>query len=214
MCSVLGLQMENYQGDLNDIVRASGGPNGCPSGQASDTVPASLSRHQFPSDLLNFSSSAMEDHRVNVFGDPFSTLRYPILHELNMAAGSSTSFSSPNSTYHHMINNSGSTSIEDTSNFCGASHIVGHSKIFEDDMRSPCNIFSRIQISPSSSKVPVSPCDSPVMAAGVSPRGIMAPVVLPSDIINANNSKSCLINNTDPVQISSPRNLGTKRRLG
>ncbi|XWS16689.1 hypothetical protein CRYUN_Cryun34aG0112500 [Craigia yunnanensis] len=205
--------MENYQGDLNDIVRASGGPMWCASGQASDTVPASSSRHQFPSDLLNFSTSTMEDHRVNAFGDPFSTLRDPLLHELNMAAGSSTYFSSPNSTDHHMINNSSSTSVENTSNFCGASHIVSHSKIFDDDMRSPCNIFSLIQISPSFSKVPVSPCDSPVMAAGVSPRGIKGPVVLPSDIINGNSSKSCLIDNTGPVQISSPSNLGTKRRM-
>ncbi|XWS11486.1 hypothetical protein CRYUN_Cryun37aG0002500 [Craigia yunnanensis] len=208
--------MENFQGDLNDIVRASGGPMGCASGdQASDTVPTSSTWQQFPSDPLNFSSSVMEDHRVNAFGDPFSTMRDPLLHELNVAAGSSTYFSCPNST-DPMINNTGSTTVDDTSNFSGASNIVGvgHSKIFEDDMRSPCNIFSRIQISPSSSKLPVSPCYSPVMAAGVSPRGIKSPAVLPSDKIDANSSKSCLIDNTGLLQISSPRNLGIKRRLG
>ncbi|XWS17975.1 hypothetical protein CRYUN_Cryun32bG0002600 [Craigia yunnanensis] len=210
MCSVFGLQMENYQGDLNDIVRASGGPMGCASGQASDTVPSSSTWQQFTSDPLNFSSSVMEDHRVSAFGDPFSTMRDPLLHELNVAAGSSTYFSSPSST-DHIINNTRST---DTSNFSGASNIVGvgYSKFCEDDMRSPCNIFSRIQISPSSSKVPVSPYDSPVMAAGVSTRVIKAPAVLPSDMIDANSSKSCLIDNTGPLQISSPGNLGIKRR--
>ncbi|XVF74995.1 hypothetical protein PTKIN_Ptkin13bG0153800 [Pterospermum kingtungense] len=237
MCSVFGLKMENYQGDLNDIVRATtAAPMGCASsGQDSDTVPAST-WHQFPSDLLNFSSSTpMEDHRVvNAFGDPFSTMRDPLLQELNVAAaaGSSTYFTTHSSTdhhhHHHMINDnnissSSSTTVhEDTSNFSGASNNFGtvdHSKIFEDDIRSPCNIFSRIRISPTSSNLPVvSPCDSPVLAAGVSPRGGLnkAPAVLPSDMIDAaaaaNTSKSCLIDNAGQLQISSPRNLGIKRR--
>ncbi|XVF23042.1 hypothetical protein REPUB_Repub13aG0003800 [Reevesia pubescens] len=221
MCSVFRLQiMENFQGDLNDIFRASGGPMGCASSasaQASDTVPAST-WHQFPSDPLNFSSSPMEDDRlVNAFGDPFSTMRDPLLHQVNVAAaGSSTYFASTNSS-DHIINNA--SVVEDTSsNFATAANNivgVGHSNIFEDDMTSPapaCNLFSRIQISPSSSKVGMSPCDSPVMGAGVSPRGIKAPAVLPSDMINANTSKNCLIDNTVPLQISSPRNLGIKRR--
>ncbi|XP_039049648.1 probable WRKY transcription factor 14 [Hibiscus syriacus] len=80
--------MENYQGDLNDIVQAS-------AAQQSDMVPW---QQQFTSDPLSFSSStaAMEDHRVNAFGDPFSTMRDPLLlQELN---GSSPGyFSSPNS---------------------------------------------------------------------------------------------------------------------
>ncbi|KAL4386531.1 hypothetical protein GQ457_09G000640 [Hibiscus cannabinus] len=188
--------MENYQGDLNDIVRASAAPQ-------SDMVPW---QQQFTSesDPLSF-SSAMEDHRVNAFGDPFSTMRDPLLlQELN---GSSPSyFSSPNSSNdHRMIN------MEDSSSFFGGGL---------DDMTSPCNIFSRIQISHGHSSSPrlMPPCDPPVMAAaGVSPRGQKAPAVLPSDMLNVNTSKSCLIENTTasvPVQISSPRNLGIKRRLG
>ncbi|KAE8710987.1 NAD(P)-binding Rossmann-fold superfamily protein isoform 1 [Hibiscus syriacus] len=206
--------MENYrgEGDLNDIVRASGtgDPLSCATGQGSDTVPTS-SWQQFPSDPLNFPSSATEGHGLNAFGDPFSTIRDPLLHEL-----SSTYFSSPNSAYHHhRIINTSSSAVDETSSLPGSTTIVGQSKMFEEDMRSPCNIFSRIQISPISlSKLPVSPCDSPMMAAtGVSPRGIKAPAVLPSDMINAKTaSKSCLIDNTGPVQISSPRNLGIKRR--
>ncbi|KAK8540416.1 hypothetical protein V6N13_008838 [Hibiscus sabdariffa] len=193
--------MENYQGDLNDIVRASAAPQ-------SDMVSW---QQQFTSesDPLSFSSTmaAMEDHRVNDFGDPFSTMRDPLLlRELN--SSSPSYFSSPNSTNdHRMIN------MEDSSSFFGGGL---------DDMTSPCNIFSRIQIShghsssPRLMPQPQPPCDPPVMAAaGVSPRGQKAPAVLPSDMLNVNTSKSCLIENTTasvPVQISSPRNLGIKRR--
>ncbi|GMI93224.1 WRKY DNA-BINDING PROTEIN 14, WRKY DNA-binding protein 14 [Hibiscus trionum] len=192
--TVFGLKMENYQGDLNDIVRASAAQ--------SDTVPW---QQQFTSesDPLSFptsSTAAVDDHRVNAFGDPFSAMRDPLLlHELN---GSSPSyFSSPNSTNMEM---------EDSSSFFAGGL---------DDMTSPCNIFSRIQIShgchSSSPRLlpPPPPCDPPVMApAG----GHKAPAVLPSDMLNVNTSKSCLIDNTTtasvPVQISSPRNLGIKRR--
>ncbi|KAL4333826.1 hypothetical protein GQ457_07G033280 [Hibiscus cannabinus] len=208
--------MENYrgEGDLNDIVRASGGgPLSCATGQGSDTLPTS-SWQQFPSDPLNFPSSAMEGPGLNAFGDPFSSIRDPLLNEL-----SSTYFSSPNSADHHRIISTSCTTVEETSSFPGPATIVGQSKLFEEDVRSPCNIFSRIQISPiSSSKLPVSPCDSPRMAATgvcVSPRGIKAPAVLTGDMVHAKTtSKSCLIDNTGPVQISSPRNLGIKRRLG
>ncbi|PPD71832.1 hypothetical protein GOBAR_DD31272 [Gossypium barbadense] len=209
----VSLHMDNYQGegDLNDIVRASGGgPLSCATGHGSNTVPAS-SWQQFPSNPLNFPSSAMEDHGLNAFGDPFSAMRDPLLQELDVAAGCSAYFSSPNST-DHIINTTSSATVKaDTCNFSGSSTMVGQGKLFEGDMPSPCNIFSRIQISASSSKLPVLPCDSPMIAACVSPRGIKAPAVLPSDMINANTSKSCLIDSTGPLQISSPRNLGIKR---
>ncbi|OMO73729.1 DNA-binding WRKY [Corchorus olitorius] len=220
--------MENYQGDLNDIVR--GGPMACSGGgggggaghQAALDVPSvttSTWQNQnqgFPcvdSDPLNFSSSALEDHDDRVvlnhnFGDPFSTMRDPLLHELNVAANSTAYFgSSPNSAIDNNNKNN---------------------KIFEEELRSggTSNIFSRIQISPNANKlaVAISPCDSsPMMAAGaggvgigVSPRGgIKAPAALGSDMIinGGNSSKSCLIDNTGPgsLQISSPRNLGIKR---
>ncbi|KAE8723108.1 WRKY transcription factor 22 [Hibiscus syriacus] len=196
MSSVFGLQMENYQGDLSDLVQAS-------AAQQSDMFPW----QEFTSDPLSFSLSAaaMEYHRINDFGDPFSTMRDPLLHELN--GSSSSYFSSPNSTNdHHLI------IIEDTSSFSASGH---------DDTTSPCNIFSRVQISHghNSSPRPVQPppCYPQVMAAAcVSPRGHKAPAVLPSGMLNVNTSKGCLIDNTTasvPVQqISSPRNLGIKRR--
>ncbi|GMI77457.1 WRKY DNA-BINDING PROTEIN 14, WRKY DNA-binding protein 14 [Hibiscus trionum] len=180
--------MENYQGDLNDIVRAS-------ASQQSDVVPW----QQFSPDRLSFSSStaAMEDHGVN----PFSAMRDPLLlHELNGL--SSSYFSSPNSAnnHHHMIN------TQDTSSFSTGGL---------DDMTSHCNIFSRIQIShghsssPRPLPPPPLPCDPPVMDT--------AGAVLPSNMLNVNTSKGCLIDNITatasvPVQISSQRNLGIKRR--
>ncbi|KAI7999346.1 putative WRKY transcription factor 14 [Camellia lanceoleosa] len=60
-----------------------------------------------------------------------------------------------------------------------------------------------LQISPNS-KLPVSPCESPVVAVA-SPRGIKASAFVPNDLISANTSKSCLVESTG-VQISSPRN--------
>ncbi|KAK8584640.1 hypothetical protein V6N13_138595 [Hibiscus sabdariffa] len=211
--------MENYrgEGDLNDIVRTrGGGPLSCVTSQGSDTVPTS-SWQQFPSDPLTFPTSAMAGHGFNAFGDPFSRIRDPLLYELDVGhvAAGKIYFSSPSSADHRRIFSTSSTAVDDASNFPGSTTIVGQSKLFEQDMRSPCNILSRFQISPlSSSKLPVSPCDLPMMAAtGVSPRGIKEPAVLPSDMINANTtSKSCLIDNTGPLQSSSPRNLGIKRR--
>jgi hypothetical protein len=207
MCCSLGKQrMDNYQGDLTDIVRASGGPYGS-------------SDWQFPSDPMIFSSSPMEEPRDN-FGDPFSNMRDPLLNELHLSG--STFFGTSNSA--DIIGTS--SSVDDTSGFSVGSVGVGvgvgsstsscaSTNILDDEMKRPsCNIFSRmLQISPNA-KLPVSPCDSPVMAAN-SPRGIKASAMLPSDMISANNSisisKPCFIDNTG-VQISSPRNPGIKRR--
>ncbi|KAF2317943.1 hypothetical protein GH714_041266 [Hevea brasiliensis] len=203
--------MDNYRGDLTDIVRASAGALG-----QSDIAP--VSKWEFPSDPLNLSSSstAMEDNRDSVFGDPFCNMRDPLLHEFNVPAGSGY-YSSPNSTDHML-----STSLDDTSNdFSGAnsSNILAH-KVFEEEMnKNPHNIFSRIQISQNNpTKLPVSPCDSPVLAAASasasssSPRGFKSSSMVSIDMINTNSSKACLIDNAGPVQISSPRSLGIKRR--
>ncbi|GAV65609.1 WRKY domain-containing protein [Cephalotus follicularis] len=208
MCSFFGLGMENYQGDLTDIFRASGGTVSC--GTGSPDVP--ITSWQFPSDSITFSSSTAmidNDRDNNVFGDPFSNLRDPLLHELNIAG--SGYFTSQNST--DLI--SATSHVDDTGSFSsGVGGVLGQKMCVEDDhMKSPCNIFPRIQISqtPKLQSI-VSPRDSPVMPAA-SPRGIKAPVMLPSDMINnVHSSKSCLLDNAAPVQIPSPRNLGIKRR--
>ncbi|OMO77389.1 hypothetical protein COLO4_25212 [Corchorus olitorius] len=117
-------------------------------------------QHGFPSVdsyPLNFSSSALEDHDHRVvinhnFSDPFSTMRDPLLHELNVAANSTAYVgSSPNS------------AIDNNNN---------KNKIFEEELRmvERVTFFSRIQISPNSNKLAasMSPCDSspPMMATG------------------------------------------------
>lgn len=201
MCSLYSLlRMENYQGDLTDILRASA------TGAHGESVPlisssASASDWQFipssSSDPINFPSS-MEDN----FGDPFSHVRDPLLHELGIPAGPGF-FSSPSSS--EMITSSGVVVADESggrSFGASASGMLGQS-IVDDDTKRPAasvaasNIFSRmLQISPSA-KLPAAQCDSPAAAA----RGI-----------NVNSSsKPCLVDNT-AVQISSPRNPGIKRR--
>lgn len=201
--------MDNYQGDLTDIVRASGGAYGCGGGPgASEPIPD----WQFPSDPMNF-SPAIEEPRDN-FGDPFGYIRDPLLHEL-VVSGSGF-FSSPSSAE---MMGTGTASVDDKGGFCGGgaaasttTTVLAQKNYLDHEMKRPCNIFSRmLQISPNA-KLPVSPCDStPVMAAS-SPRGIKVSPMLPSDMINANNtSKDCFVDHTG-VQISSPRNPGIKRR--
>ncbi|CAK7357370.1 unnamed protein product [Dovyalis caffra] len=214
--------MDNYQGDLTDILRASGGALG------QSDVP--VSDWEFPSDPINLSSSTMGENRDDIFGDPFCNMRDPLLHELNVAG--SSYFSSPNSADHLL--STATVDHDHTGSFVAANSaapapitssnsILAHQKVFEDhEMHkpaattptpTPCNIFSRIQISPiNPPKLPVSPCNSPVIATGASPRGFKPSAMVSSDVINVNNSKGCLIENIGPVQISSPRNLGIKRR--
>jgi hypothetical protein len=177
-------RMDNYQGDLTDIVRASGGAPG-----ASEPIPD----WQFPADPMNF-SPAPEDPRDN-FGDPFGYIRDPLLHELDVSG--SGFFSSPSSA--EMMGNS---SLEDKAAGATSTVVLAQKNYLDHEMKRPCNIFSRmLQISPNT-KLPVSPCDSPAMAASPSPRGIKVSSVLPNDMNNDNSG----------VQISSPRNPGIKRR--
>lgn len=208
--------MENYQGDLTDIVRASGGAYGSTGAEgASEPSPG----WRFPSDPMNF-SSVVEEPR-DYFGNPFSYMRDPLLYELDVSG--SGFFSSTSSA--EMMGSSTAASVEDTGGFNGGnttgavvgvggastSTILAPSNYLEDEMKRPCNIFSRmLQISPNA-KLPVSPCGSPVMAAAASPRGIKASAMVAGDMITANSPKGCFIDNTG-VQISSPRNPGIKRR--
>ncbi|KAK9267915.1 hypothetical protein L1049_010352 [Liquidambar formosana] len=207
MFSFFMQSMENYQGDLADIVRASGSGGGGigkigSSGSMSDSP---IADWQFPSEPLNFPSGIEEP--TDDFGDPFSNMRDPLLHELDIGF-----FNSPNST--PMMKTS---IIDDTSGGyggIGGGNILAQ-KIIDEEMKRPCNIFSRmLQISPNNAKLPISPCDSPVLTASASPspRGIKTCALVNNDMmINANSSKGCLVENTG-VQISSPRNPGIKRR--
>ncbi|KAH7545583.1 hypothetical protein FEM48_Zijuj01G0108900 [Ziziphus jujuba var. spinosa] len=223
MCSLYSLlRMENYQGDLTDIVRASAtGAYGVSEPPISSS--SSSSDWQFPSSSsssypINFSSSSMEDqHRDNYFGDPFSHMRDPLLHELYLPG--TGFFSSPSSS--EMISSSGVVVDETGSCTFGGACASGTGSgsgmlaqsIVDDDMKRPAaavaassNIFSRmLQISPSA-KLPASQCESPAAATAAA----MAAAAAASSprAINVNSSKGgCLVENTG-VQISSPRNPG------
>lgn len=186
MCSVFELlDMDNFQGDLTDVVRGIGGHVLLP-----ETPPPSIwplpPPHPPPSP---------SDLHMNPFGDPFVSMTDPLLQELNA------------------VTNSGyfPTAGDNNNGF------LSHNKVFEEDhIKSQCTIFPRIRISHSNIIQDSSPCNSPAMsahavsaaAAAASPRGIIN--------VDTNSPRNCLLvdGNTfsSQIQISSPRNLGLKRR--
>lgn len=216
--------MDNFEGDLTDIIRGSGGGAAYGGGGSScSTVSSSISEahhsnsfsdhwHFSNSDPMNF-PPVMEDPRVN-FGDPFSNMRDPFLHQLDILPASAYFNTAANSD--ELITSGGG--IEEAPAFASASASAAATvfphKALQDDMRRAAgnNIFSNIiQISPNTNpKLPVSPRDSPAVAVS-SPRVIKPPPVVTSNMINANSSRDCLADNAG-VQISSPRNPGLKRR--
>ncbi|XP_027339111.1 probable WRKY transcription factor 14 [Abrus precatorius] len=226
MCS--SIIMDNYQGDLTDIVRASGGAYGIGSSSTSSSELATTSHHHhhhhhnhnhndhwhqhFSSDPMNF-SSVLEDPKGSTnFGDPFSTMRDPFLQELDMPSASAyfTASGGLEDAAASFGGVSGGNTSSTNTNTSATSVVAAHKILEEHDMRRPCkNIFSNmIQISPSA-KLPVSPYDSTAMAP--SPRAIKPSAVVSPNMVNANTSKDCLVDTTG-VQISSPRNPGLKRR--
>ncbi|KAL0305378.1 UNVERIFIED_CONTAM: putative WRKY transcription factor 14 [Sesamum radiatum] len=157
--------MENYQGDLTDIIRASGGGSSSSIGGGNTAAEAAAAPHswQFPtSNPFNYSTDPAED-----FGDPFTHLRDPLLHDID----------TPVSGFFHNSNII-KPSFEETGNtaagFANGSINLAH-RIPDDEIKRPAsNIFSRmLQMAPTA-KLPVSPCDSPAVVAATaaaSPRG-------------------------------------------
>ncbi|KFK44871.1 hypothetical protein AALP_AA1G313500 [Arabis alpina] len=133
------------------------------------------------------------DPHINPFGDPFVTMTDPLLQELNAVTNSGFF---PNNTN---VNNG----------------FLSHKVFEEDHIKSQCSIFPRIRISHSNIIQDSSPCNSPAMSARVS---AAAAAASPRGVINVdtNSPRNCLLvdGNTfsSQIQISSPRNLGLKRR--
>ncbi|CAD5314112.1 unnamed protein product [Arabidopsis thaliana] len=190
MCSVSELlDMENFQGDLTDVVRGIGGHVLSPETPPSNIWPLPLS-HPTPSP---------SDLNINPFGDPFVSMDDPLLQELNSITNSGY-FSTVGDNNNNIHNNNG--------------FLVP--KVFEEDhIKSQCSIFPRIRISHSNIIHDSSPCNSPAMsahvvaaAAAASPRGIIN--------VDTNSPRNCLLVDgttfSSQIQISSPRNLGLKRR--
>ncbi|XP_068655642.1 probable WRKY transcription factor 14 [Aristolochia californica] len=184
MCSFFWQRMENDQGDLADIFRASGG------GANSAASNNPISDWQFPSEPTNLPSE-MEDP-VEDFGDPFSNMRDPLLHELDLAG----------SVFFNSFNSAGLVKMnvqEEEESVAGGNFPA--QKILGEELKRPSNIFSRmLQISPTP-KTAISPCSNSPSPVSASPRGASV----------ATSSLSCSVDNGG-VQISSPRNLGIKRR--
>ncbi|KAL5577815.1 hypothetical protein UlMin_019514 [Ulmus minor] len=208
---------QNYQGDLTDILRASSGASGY-GGSSSSSEQNHNWVVEFPFDpAINFSSAMEEPPRDRTFfGDPFSNIRDPLLHELDITG--SGFFSGPKSS--EMIGSS--SGIEDSSAASGyeRGHLLGVPTNTPPQPAPPSNIFSRmLQINPSAAKLPLAPqCESPaaplaMAATAASPTVIKPAAMASSDMINVNSSQGCLVDNTrGGVQISSPRNPAIKRR--
>ncbi|XP_059305115.1 probable WRKY transcription factor 14 [Lycium ferocissimum] len=204
MCSPFQLPQKtmenNYQGDLADIFRGSttGGNNTATSGVSSTTVvPAAAAvadGWQLPSHPINLEPSVQD------FGDPFCNLRDPLFHDLDMMPASSSLFSSTEDNSNNNNNNNNNSSNDGTS-------------LFGPEMKRH-NMFSRmLQISPTT-KLAMSPCDSPMAAAVACSSqnpNVIGALGANDAIISPNSSKTCLVENSG-LQISSPRNTGIKRR--
>ncbi|KAK4348131.1 hypothetical protein RND71_034470 [Anisodus tanguticus] len=195
----------NYQGDLADIFRGSstgaisGGNNKSTSGESSTTVVPVADGWQFPSYPINYLASGIEEPSVQDFGDPFSNSRDPLFHDRDMMSASLTLFSS--------------TKDDDNNNSSNDGTSLFGPKIPEVKRRTTTgNIFSRmIQISPTT-KLAMSPCDSPMASCSSPNANVIGALVANDAIISPNSSKTCLVENSG-LQISSPRNTGIKRRF-
>lgn len=210
--------MENYQGDLADIVRATGG------GATTESL-ASGGQQLLSSVQTNwqqFMSTPLEQVD-DEFGDPFSNARDPLLHDLDMVATGSCFFDSSINVisssnldenpgrFHGDGDGDGAGAGEGGGNNILISPKFGDEEIIRRAGAGAAaggggdNIFSRmLQISPSAklSSSVSSPCDSPAAAASIaSPRGGL----------KVNSSKGSFVENGG-VQISSPPSAGIKRR--
>ncbi|XP_022892495.1 probable WRKY transcription factor 35 [Olea europaea var. sylvestris] len=196
-------RMDNYQGDLDDIIRAGGGGGGSIGSNISTAVPALPADWQFPSNPVNYSSGIEE--LSDYFGHPFSNMRDPFLHDIDTTV----------SGFFNNSNNSIATGNQASGGRDDGGDIVLGNKILDEERKTrPPNMFSRmLQISPNE-KLLVFPRSSPSVAAA-SHGGLKAPAAAGSvsndHMISPNSSKSCLVESPG-VQISPPRNTGIKRR--
>lgn len=142
MCSrdFLKTMMDNYQGDLTDILRPIGGCS--PPAE----TPAAAPEWQFPASAITFSACPIDD-----FGDPFVHLGDPMIHAPPPPPPPPPFFHSP----------------DDMIKASAAGEAVGFAargKILDEEMKRPPSIFSRmLQISPTEK------CESPAAAAAGSP---------------------------------------------
>ncbi|KAL3833751.1 hypothetical protein ACJIZ3_008487 [Penstemon smallii] len=189
--------MENYHGDLADIVvRATGG-------DGRDTAAAEW---QFLTNPVNFSSPDPSED----FGHPFTHLRDPLLLDIDnttttaVAAAAATIIPAP------AVSGFGTA---------GSLDLIDHNKNIEADEVKNNNIFSRmLQISPNAKLT--APCSPSSMLVPPSNNNIVDHHHHRHHHHHNHNHHSLMISSnliskaesTAGLQISSPRNTGIKRR--
>ncbi|KAK9155286.1 hypothetical protein Sjap_002766 [Stephania japonica] len=176
--------MDKVQGDLADIVRSGAG------GALSTADDDRNNYWQIPMEPENFLSAVIPAPLEN-FGDPFSAMQDPLIHELDLATPG----------YFDSSNSCLKTSLEDDHSSMSTGSLLAQT-ILEEEMRRPCNIFSRmLQISPNS-KMPISPREISTTSSSLRPLKVITPHV---DDMNSSFDSAAA------VQIS-PRNPSIKRR--
>lgn len=186
MCSRDFLKgMENYQGDLTDILRATGG--GSPPAQTPIATAPAPPEWQFPASAITFSVCAPDDD----FGDPFVHLGDPMIH-----APPPPPLPLPGFFHGSDVIKAGIADDE----------MKRPPNIFSRMLQ-----ISPTAKLPLPLPMPLATCDSPA----ASPTGLKggAPMLLPNDhtLISPMSSKgNCLMESS--LQISSPRNTGIRRR--
>ncbi|XP_019168778.1 PREDICTED: probable WRKY transcription factor 14 isoform X2 [Ipomoea nil] len=196
MCSQFQLHgMENYQGDLADIVRGSGLAGNTAQEASPPAVPDTW---QYPGSsgdnmaaAMNCYSSSSDHHD---FGDPFCHLRDPLMfQELAMPPPPppSAAFFTCSDNDLDLVDTAAAAPETGTS----SSVFPPPKLVLDEEMKRPpaCNIFSRmLQISPNSNLNP------PAAGGGLA---------CSENIISASSS-----GNAAGLQISSPRNTGSIKR--
>ncbi|KAK1370310.1 WRKY domain-containing protein [Heracleum sosnowskyi] len=192
--------MDKYQGDLADIIRASGGTISETLGSTPMTSGGTMTDSwQFQMDPLSFDD----------LGHPFSSLRDPVLFpldQIDMSGGSSSFFS-----------NSNNLQSDITAGFCGGTgnSFIGNLDHQHQEIKKSNNHLSKMhQISQDNTNLSCGDSQSFV----ASPRLLKVPssTLISSNgrMVSANSSRpanNCLIKSTC-LQISSPRSTSIKRR--
>lgn len=225
--------MENYQGDLADIVRATGGGGGGGSAAESGLVIGG-GQQQLTNWQQLIMSNPLEQVIDDEFGDPFSNAGDPLFHDhdherhLDMAAATAGSCF-----FDNCINNNircsnmnldgdgdgvGGEVSRNTNTSILISPKIGDEEIIRRGRSAAGgsgvgdNIFSRmLQISPSANNKLSSPCDSPAAAVAVATAPLLKGGGGGGGLKVNNSSKSSFVENGG-VQISSPSSTGIKRR--
>lgn len=187
--------MDKYQGqgDLTDILR-SANRVGSDGQQATTTPEDPFIGWRFP---LQHDDPAViygdDDHCD--FGDPFSSMKDPLLPELELVIPNSSSFFGTSISEDSVIDRADD----------GGGNFGGNHEVFPRDIA----FSSALNLPPMPS--PSRPPHDPPSVTAV-PCGVIESPLAHTEVINNTNSSGHLIDETMAMQISAARNSGLKRR--